>query len=139
MNKLIVVLLISIFSTSVFANELDVFFHDIPLNSSVVKIECYTDGISSQTLRLDNFSILQNDQKNWMIAMTVDGMSVKRTISDYKILSSMNEKRIDVFGIGPTVSLVYNGSFATLVVLDYIPRWNQEDAKRECFYFGNKF
>lgn len=141
MKKIIFTIVVAVFSTVTFANELDLFFQDIPLNSKIAKIECYTDGISSQVLRLDSFRISKDESDNWAIFMTVDEVSVKKTIqdqSDYEISFSTNEKRIDLFGRGPAVSLVFNGAFTTLITIEYIPRWNQADSKRECSYFGNK-
>lgn len=139
MNKFFFAIALTLFSSVACANELDLFFKDIPSRSKVVKIECYINGSPSQKLRLDEFEISKDQNGIWGVALFVDQTSARRKIenqSQYEILFSGNQKRIDIYGLGPIISVVFNGIYSSLVITEKIPRWNQEDAIQECTYFS---
>lgn len=139
MYKYFCAIALTLVSIAASANELDLFFKDIPSRSKVVKTECYIDGTTSQKLRLDEFEISKDQNGIWGVALLVDQVAARRRIeneSQYEISSSGNQQRIDIYGWGPVISVLFDGLYSTLIITDKIPRWNQEDSTRECTYFS---
>jgi len=82
MNNFFCAIALTLFSIAASANELDLFFKDIPYRSKIVKTECFIDGTPSQDLRLDEFVISKDQNGIWGVAFLVDQVAARRRIEN---------------------------------------------------------